>query len=76
MPLKKNEPYDTYTLILFQTSGAAYLVGYNADDNKKDNAVWLPKSRVVLGEKTGTVEGWAVHEFDIPDWLAEKKELV
>jgi hypothetical protein len=38
--------------------------------------VWLPKSRVVLGEKTGTVEGWAVHEFDIPDWLAEKKDLV
>jgi len=75
MPAKKDEATDDYVLIIFQETEMAYLVGYTIED--QDDAVWIPKSRIEVGPvKSKTKEGYEIREFQIPDWLAEKKDLV
>jgi hypothetical protein len=70
-----HESSDDYLLIIFQETAMAYLVGYAVEDI--DDAVWIPKSRIsVSSVKSKTKEGYEIREFTIPDWLAEKKDLV
>jgi hypothetical protein len=75
MPIQKYEPYDTYRLFIFMERELSYLVGKTADARKKDEAFFLPKSRIEKGEDTreGT---FFVAEFKVPDWLAEQNGLI
>lgn len=74
MPIKRNEPADDYTLVIYQETPQAYLVGYESDE--QDDAVWIPRSRIEVGPVKSKCKGYEVREFTIPDWLAEKKDLV
>lgn len=74
MPIKQNEPSDDYVLVVYQETEMAFLVGHSSDE--QDDAVWIPISRIEVGPVKSKHNGYDVREFTIPDWLAEKKDLV
>lgn len=43
-------------------------------DGDGEQSVWLPKSQVERGRRTGRRD--PVYMFDVPLWLAEKEDLV
>ena len=60
-------------LVLFHTTEKAYIAGPTED---RDEAVALPMSLVELGDQCGSVKGYPIHEFQIPENLAIEKELI
>lgn len=63
-----------FTLFLFHESANAYLVGKEEGHRETDDAFWLPKSQVEMGQMVQK-DGIEWGDFRIPDWLAEEKGL-
>lgn len=69
---KRGELYDVQ-LVVHRETEKAVLVSEAGDP---DDAVWLPKSQVEMYEEVGRHKFWPIHQFSMPQWLAEEKELV
>lgn len=68
----KSDLYDC-ALVVHRETDKAWFVSESGD---LSSAVWIPKSQAEMYEKIGDHKFWPVHQFSMPQWLAEEKELV
>lgn len=47
-----------------------------SDDGDREQAVWLPKSKIEFEPKPGRAKGSSVVEVTLPEWLAQEKGLI
>lgn len=66
----QNEYWDFVFTIVRETADA-YLVTDDGGNTKH----WLPKSQVEI-PRASLIEVGKTYEFSIPEWLAERKELM
>lgn len=70
--MSRKELYDC-RLVVHRETERAYHV---SEDGDPDSAVWLPKSQCERYDEVGRHKFWPIHDFSLPRWLAEEKELV
>lgn len=63
-----------FHLYLFVETPKAILVGKAPEDRDDNNAFWLPKSQIDIGD-IEKKDGCDFAEIAIPEWLAEEKGL-
>lgn len=69
----KERPMYELRLVVHGETESAWRVSETGDP---DEAVWLPKSQCIMGEARPTKGSeLPMHDFTMPEWLAEAKGL-